>query len=167
MIIAASMECKARIRTDLQVLDRKITDLARRRSALEEERERLLAAFSRPDRLGPAPPPPPPRDVNLSGTWKPATGGPDVVTIRGDRTEYTVTGTNGSYKNEGTITGDGTKYEGDLYDQPGFCCGREGHVWLEIVDANTYRAKSIWWKTGQSTRERPGLTYDWATFKRQ
>jgi len=166
-IVEESDRHKQSIRTnELPSLDRRIAELARQRGELERERERLLAAFSRPDRLGPAPPAPAPRDVDLWGTWKPAGGGPDVVTIRGDRSGYTLSGTNGQYKHEGTITGDGVKYEGDLVDQPGFCCGREGHVWIEVVDANTYRAKSVWWRTGQSTRERPELTYGWANFTR-
>ncbi len=160
----ASARHKDRILTkELPALEQRIDNLVRQRAALEQERERLLEAFSRPDRLGSAPP----LDVDLTGTWKPAGGGPDVVTITGGRNEYTLTGTNGSYKHEGTIKGDGTKYEGDLKDQAGFCCGREGHIWVEVVDASTYRHRSVWWKTGRSSREKPELTFGWAIMKRQ
>ncbi len=106
------------------------------------------------------------RVYNISGTWRLEKPGADVVTITGGTSSYSMTGTNGSYKNQGTIKGDGTKFEGSFKDVPGFCCGRDGYVWLEVVDGNTYRARSVWWTPGRGTKEKPDITYGWSTWKR-
>jgi hypothetical protein len=111
-------------------------------------------------------PPKLPTIGNPSGSWRPAPGSSALVTITGGGPGYHLTGTDGHYKHEGTITGDGTKFEGALKDVPGFCCGREGYVWMEAVDASTYRARSVWWTPGQGSREKPQLTYGWTTFTR-
>jgi hypothetical protein len=110
--------------------------------------------------------PPPVRPVNLSGTWVPAGGGKAVVVITGSGSSYRVTGTDGNFKNEGTVSGDGIRFEGWFKDVPGWCCKREGYVWIEAVDENTYRARSVWWTPGSGSREKPHLTYGWTTFKR-
>lgn len=110
--------------------------------------------------------PPPARPVNLSGTWVPAGGGKAVVVITGSGSSYRVTGTDGNFKNEGTVSGNGIRFEGWFKDVPGWCCKREGYVWIEAVDENTYRARSVWWTPGSGSREKPHLTYGWTTFKR-
>jgi hypothetical protein len=167
-LFSLSEYSKAYVQSDLKTINTELNAIDRERARLIKERDRLRIVLAQPIRPSAPPlPPPTPEIHDLWGTWKPAHGGPDVAVITGDRSAYTVTGTNGKYKNEGTITGDGTKYEGDLYDQPGWCCGREGHVWVEVIDKDTYRARSIWWKTGQSTRERPEITNGWSTWKRQ
>jgi hypothetical protein len=107
-----------------------------------------------------------PRIYNISGTWRQERPGADVITITGGTSSYSMTGTNGSYKNQGTIKGDGTKFEGSFKDVPGFCCGRDGYVWLEVVDGNTFRARSVWWTPGRSSKEKPDITHGWSTWKR-
>jgi hypothetical protein len=96
----------------------------------------------------------------------PADGGKAVVVITGSGNNYRVTGTDGHYKNEGTLVGDGVRFEGQFKDLPGWCCKREGYVWIEIVDENTYRARSVWWTPGAGSREKPQLTYGWTIWKR-
>lgn len=106
------------------------------------------------------------RIYNISGTWRLERPGADVVTITGGTSSYSMTGTNGSYKNQGTIKGDGTKFEGGFKDVPGFCCGREGYMWLEVIDGNTFRVRSVWWTPGRSSKEKPDITHGWSTWKR-
>ena len=107
-----------------------------------------------------------PRIYNISGTWRQERPGADVITITGGTSSYSMTGTNGSYKNQGTIKGDGTKFEGGFKDVPGFCCGRDGYVWLEVIDGNTFRVRSVWWTPGKSSKEKPDITHGWSTWKR-
>jgi hypothetical protein len=167
-LLSLSEFVKALIQNDLKTTNDELDAFDRERARLIAERDRLRVALAQPIRPSAPPlPPPTPEIHDLWGTWKLEHGGPDVCVITGDRSAYAVTGTNGKFKNEGTIKGDGIKYEGDVSDQPGWCCGREGHVWLEVIDKNTYRARSIWWKTGQSSRERPEITNGWSTWKRQ
>jgi hypothetical protein len=117
----------------------------------------------------PSPPPPsPPRIYNLSGTWQPAQGGPAEAVITGGTTRYTVSGTGANrVRNECTLAGDGTTFEGRAKDVPGYCCGREGYVWLEVIDQNTYRVRSVWWTPGQGSKEKPQLTYGWSRWTRR
>jgi hypothetical protein len=115
---------------------------------------------------GVPPRPPAARIGNPSGTWRPAGGGAASITITGGAPGYGWTGTDGHYKNQGTISGDGVTFEGGLKDVPGFCCGREGYTWIEAVDANTFRARSVWWTPGQGRKEKPQLTFGWDTWKR-
>jgi len=49
---------------------------------------------------------------------------------------------------------------------PGFCCGREGYIWLEVIDGNTFRVRSVWWTPGKSSKEKPDITHGWSTWKR-
>ena len=87
------------------------------------------------------------------------TGGPN---------RYSVSGTGaGRIRNEGTLVGDGTSFEGRFHDVPGYCCGREGYVWLEAIDENTYRVRSAWWTPGQGSKDRPQLTFGWTTWRRR
>jgi hypothetical protein len=129
-------------------------------------------ALSTPTPARPVPPPavqtPPPhvRPINLSGKWVPVGGGKVVVVFTGSGTSYQVTGTDGHYKHEGTLVGDGIRFEGRFKDLPGWCCKREGYVWLEVVDENTHRSRSVWWTPGAGSREKPQLTYGWSTWKR-
>jgi len=104
--------------------------------------------------------------VDLSGTWRPERPGPATITLTGDPSGYDWIGTDGRYKHQGAIRGDGEKLEGALKDVPGFCCGREGYTWIEVVDANTFRERSVWWTPGQGSREKPQLTFGWNTWKR-
>jgi hypothetical protein len=112
------------------------------------------------------PRPPAARIISPSGSWRPASGGAASITITGGGPGYGLTGTDGHYKNQGTISGDGVTFEGSLKDLPGFCCGREGYMWLEAIDANTFRARSVWWTPGQGSKEKPQLTFGWDTWKR-
>ena len=86
--------------------------------------------------------------------------------ITGDGPGYDFTGTDGHYKHQGTIHGEGRTFEGALKDVPGFCCGREGYAWIEAIDADTFRLRSVWWTPGQGNRESPQLTYGWDTWER-
>ncbi len=123
-----------------------------------DELPALVASVRPVGASGPAGP------FNISGRWSPGTR--DVATVSGSGNTYHWTATNGQYKHEGTLTGDGTRFEGAMRDVPGFCCGREGYIWLEIVDQNTIRVKSRWWYPGKGSRDNPELNYDWGVFKR-
>jgi hypothetical protein len=100
------------------------------------------------------------------GRWRRKNGGAASTTITGGGPGYGLTGTDGHYKHQGTITGDGATFEGGLNDVPGFCCGREGYTWIEAIDANTFRARSVWWTPGQGSKEKPQLTFGWDTWTR-
>jgi len=118
---------------------------------------------------GTPPPAPSPRPIyNLSGTWRPAQGGPDVSVMTGGTTRYAVSGSGANrVRNEGTLVGDGTILEGSFRDVPGYCCGRDGYVWLEVIDENSYRVRSVWWTPGQGSKEKPQLTFGWSTWVRR
>lgn len=102
----------------------------------------------------------------MSGRWRTEIPGPAIVTFTRGPVGYHLTGTDGRYRHEGVVGGDGLRFEGALKDVPGFCCGREGYVWMEAIDGDRYRARSVWWTPGRGNRDKSELTCGWSTWKR-
>ena len=82
---------------------------------------------------------------HIKGVWQ---GGGSVVTIcqKGDGV-YSYSGTNGLYKHDGTIYwwGQDQWYEGRVVDDPDFCCGNNGIVYVRKIDDATLEIKSKWY----------------------
>jgi len=66
--------------------------------------------------------------------------------LEGSGNGYYYIGTNGNYRHEGMLYGDGSIFSGELTDTPGWCCGNIGNIWLEVIDENTVRVRSEWQK---------------------
>lgn len=77
------------------------------------------------------------------GCWR---DGSYWVTVEEAANGYKYTGDGGLYRHSGIIRG-GTfgSWSGSLQDEPDYCCGNHGSIWLDMKDESTCRIRSTWW----------------------
>ncbi len=85
---------------------------------------------------------------NLSGHWQALNDPSYNVKITGDEKSIHYDGSNGNYRHSGVLYRKGKGYEGNLKDVPGWCCGNEGYVWIEILDGDSIKSRSEWKRPG-------------------